>query len=304
MFSVTCGLGQNLVPNGGFEEYHGCPDATGQIDTAMYWFNPTIGGENGSPDYFNECSSFYGTQVPQNFYGYQEAYEGSAYAGILLYYFAPANSREYIEVPLNSALEANSQYHFEMRANLSNSSRYTTDDIQVHFAEEAITDFPTYDPLPYVPQIINAEGNVLDSANWVLIEGDFIAEGGETHMVIGNFNDDANTSTSIVHSSGATFAYCYVDDVSLELVTGIEESSPLEGHIYPNPFLDQLTIEYVPGEELEFTIFDQKGREVLLRRIIGGTTIHIDGLSSGIYGYQVMTMSGKMKTGLLFRSTE
>ena len=34
---------QNLIPNGDFEQLAGCPTYISQIDSAAYWFNPTLG---------------------------------------------------------------------------------------------------------------------------------------------------------------------------------------------------------------------------------------------------------------------
>src|SRR5271157_5345469 len=73
---------QNLVPNPSFEQYDTCPNSSGQINYAKYWFQ----GGPGNPDYFNICSStlpYPGNQfsVPQNAWGYQFAYEGNAYCG-------------------------------------------------------------------------------------------------------------------------------------------------------------------------------------------------------------------------------
>ena len=46
---LTCGIGygQNLVPNGDFEQFSGCPTNWGQIDSALFWMNPTIVGAGG-----------------------------------------------------------------------------------------------------------------------------------------------------------------------------------------------------------------------------------------------------------------
>ena len=57
---------QNLVPNGGFEEYRNCPRYLGNFqDDVAYWTTPTA----GSTDYFHLCSQHMGT--PENFNGAQ-----------------------------------------------------------------------------------------------------------------------------------------------------------------------------------------------------------------------------------------
>ena len=70
----ACGVcdAQNLVPNGDFEQYSGCPVVLGDFDSLLYWFNPCLppygGGINqsGSPDYINVCNNSGIVDVPSN----------------------------------------------------------------------------------------------------------------------------------------------------------------------------------------------------------------------------------------------
>jgi hypothetical protein len=102
------GRGQNLVPNGDFELYSGCPNDLGQLDSVLYWINPTtnIPFISGTPDYFNQCGNPPLIDVPKNNFGYQIAHSGGAYSGILVWFAAGlTNYREYVEVPLTSPLQ-------------------------------------------------------------------------------------------------------------------------------------------------------------------------------------------------------
>lgn len=72
----------------------------------------------------------------------------------------------------------------------------------------------------FTPQINNSSG-YFDSLNWTLVSGTYIASGGENWIVIGNFKDDATTSTSVYNSLGAPSCYVYIDNVSLTPCTGI-----------------------------------------------------------------------------------
>ena len=60
--------GQNLVPNGSFEEYGECPNNGAQIDRAIGW-----SAFRRSPDYFNSCDEGSVASVPFNFIGEQFA---------------------------------------------------------------------------------------------------------------------------------------------------------------------------------------------------------------------------------------
>ncbi|MEP7265972.1 MAG: hypothetical protein ABI772_15820, partial [Bacteroidota bacterium] len=216
---ITCSViqAQNLIPNGDFEQYSGCPDYEGQIDSALYWKNPTsVNNGGGTSDYLNQCAtsgSFVG--IPENGLGYQPARSGAGYGGILLYVLAAASYREYIETPFTSPLVAGSCYHFEMYINLANNCYFNTDDIGIYFSNTLISGITNDDPLPFLPQLNNTAGNFPDTLNWTLVSGNYTAAGGESYLIIGNFKDDASTNVVIANNAFLTAAYFYIDDVSL-----------------------------------------------------------------------------------------
>jgi len=110
LFSTTLVVkGQNLVPNGGFEQYTSCPNNFAQLDSALFWHQPTT----ASSDYFNQCAPL-GISVPYNAFGFQQAHSGVAYGGIYLFTGGiPLNYREYCETSLLSPLNAGACYHIE-----------------------------------------------------------------------------------------------------------------------------------------------------------------------------------------------
>ena len=92
----------NLVPNPSFEDTVSCPNAGGQLNQTLYWFNPT----SGSPDYYNLCSN--GMGVPLNGAGFQYALSGKAYVGVYvaarMILNGPLEGREYIQAALTDTL--------------------------------------------------------------------------------------------------------------------------------------------------------------------------------------------------------
>jgi hypothetical protein len=252
---------QSLIPNGSFELYSSCPTNYSQIDSALFWINPSTNLPNtGSPDYYNQCGSLL-VHVPNYVLGFQNAKTGVAYAGI--YLWASNDSvREYIEVPLNKNLIANECYYFEMFVNLTNICTHTTDDIGVYFSDSLVFNINNYYPLPFVPQIQNIPGNYLDTVNWLKIDGYYNASGGESHIIIGNFNSDLNTTTIDTNILGIDdFIYVLIDDVSLvHCPLGIEYLE-IENQlkIYPNPFTN--IIQLSSDSEIEqLYIFDLSGK--------------------------------------------
>ena len=206
---------QNLVPNYSFENHTGCPTFASQLNLASPWFNPTL----GTPEYYNACAQISSyASVPLNlFEGFQYAKTGDGYAGIYVFRTNSTNMREYVEIALDTSLIPNKCYYFEMFVNLHNGFQYASDGIGAYFSTGPITSL-NFNALPYNPQIANPSGSFIsDTANWTLISGYFTAQGGENHLTIGNFKNDANTHYINIYPN-APFqneSYILIDDILL-----------------------------------------------------------------------------------------
>ncbi|MEO5570223.1 MAG: T9SS type A sorting domain-containing protein [Bacteroidia bacterium] len=286
--------GQNLVPNGDFEQYVGCPTNSGQIDSALFWINPSVNFPGGSPDYYNACSAGMGT--PNNYWGYQPTHSGNAYCGIVIWELG-FMYREYVETSLVSTLQSNECYHFEMYINLGNNSwENNSDDIGVYFSDTLIDGFTNYLPLPYLPQIENVSGNFPDTVNWTLVSGNYVAHGGENYLIIGNFKNDSNTT--IVGTGGFGIVYLLIDDVSLSLCTDIKEENQNSAIIiYPNPITDKLSIRINNKELSEIILYDITSRKLLQQKFTNSVTLNTEQLAKGIYLYEVRNKNGVIKKG-------
>lgn len=300
MSAVFAGNGQNLVPNGDFEQFTSCPTSIGQFTVATTWINPST----ATPDYFNQCSGSTLVDVPDNLFGYQAAHSGNGYAGG--YSFEMLNGsgydfREYLEVPLTSPLVAGNCYHFEMYVSLAEGlSNYTTSDFGAYFSNSLISGLNTQNTLPYTPQITNSTGYITDTLNWVLIQANYTAAGGETHLMIGNFSNDTVIDTIQVGPNlGHSLIYFYVDDVSLTPCTGIEEQNhSSEILIYPNPVGEELMVSglgFLVRGEVGIKVFDVLGKEVYQNQFSNSPEgIHSDkfqiptaNLQSGFYFLEI-----------------
>lgn len=288
-------FGQNLVPNGDFEQYSGCPNTGGQLDSALFWMNPSTNlWMTGSPDYYNQCAGNNFIGVPNNWCGFQPSHSGVAYGGIYIWSLLPLDSvREYLETPLTFTLSANTCYHFEMYVNLGDLCKFTTADIGVYFSDTAVTGINNYYPLAFAPQISNSTVNILDSSSWTLISGNYTASGSENFLIIGNFKDDINTTATMYNSnSQGSFIYAYIDDVSLTPCTGIEEQNAnQEIKIYPNPVEEELQVSglrFLVGEKAEIKITDILGKEIY-RNYLHNSIFHLptSNFQAGIYFLEI-----------------
>ena len=204
---------QNLVPNPGFEAISSCPDNRGAINRAPPWANlPSGQWVYEFSDYFNACSA--NVPVPLNWAGNQLAHGGSAYAG--LYTGGPQDAlpRSYIQAPLLGQLVAGAPYKVSFYVALAHLSGFASDGIGAYFSTGPVVAVGSSLP---AAQVSNPSGNILDE-HWRLVQGQFIAHGGEDHILIGNFRDAAHTNTAANNNTnGMGMAFYYVDDVSVEL---------------------------------------------------------------------------------------
>jgi hypothetical protein len=218
---VIMSNGQNLVPNPSFENHSQCPDGGGQVDYAIPWYGVT---SLGSSDYFSECATYAAFKVPGPSAYFQFSHTGIAHSGIYAIDLDYSNVREYLQVQLNTPLLTGKCYYIEFYSNLMNTSRFGVNNIASYLSINSLSTTGTGSLLDVNPQIQNYGNKVItDTLNWIKISGIFTAGGGEEYITIGNFKDDNNTDTSIVHvnPNGYNSAYYYIDDV---LVTEITSS--------------------------------------------------------------------------------
>ena len=220
----------NLVYNPSFENHTDCPrkiNAVGVLTSVEAWYQPT----RGSADYYNVCGSRECT-IPKNKLGIQPAYNGEGYCGI---YTSQDTYREYLQTQLKTPLVKDASYKLSFHVSLSEYSTGAIATIGGLFTKERITDtiqgilmqkeikhitpsvmqsINTY----YQPQVTNPRERILDNTQeWQLVEGIFIAKGGEEFLTIGNFSPSSQSNLVYPDSLSNLLpgAYYYIDDVSL-----------------------------------------------------------------------------------------
>lgn len=263
-FASVFGYAQNLVPNPSFELFSECPDTSSLgISAASDWYNPT----GYSPDYFNSCDVrlFYSHGVPQNWYGYQTAKTGVAYAGTIAKY-GSGDQREYIQAKLTDTLQVGKNYLVSFFVALADSSPYAVNNIGAYFSSAPVLSSNS-NPLPYLPQISNnPQTNPLNLPNtWIEVIDTLIAMGDEKYITIGNFNNDSSTDTTHIHNYSPTHensSYHYIDDVSvtcLDCTVGIKETLFKSLSIYPNPTSDIINIDFNNSLAEKITLLNSFG---------------------------------------------
>lgn len=301
-FSSFC-EGQNLVINPSMEDTIPCPQWSpiGSKLPCLPWFKAS----SGTSDYFSSVydSSCNVTDVPYNgLFGFQYPKTGNAMCGFGVFILGIPDYREYIEDILQIPLIVNHKYCVTFFVSLANSSRYSTDDIGLYFSVDSLYDSNTNQNLPVIPQIENPQGNIIsDTLGWTLIQGEYIAAGGEKYITIGNFKNDANTTLDSIQATTYYFSYYFIDDVSVwDCTVGVEEikTNEIKFTLQPNPANEKiiLSIKNSKDKIQRIEIINCIGETLLPNNYFDYNKdqieINIASLSKGLYFLKLKTING------------
>jgi outer membrane protein OmpA-like peptidoglycan-associated protein len=209
---------QNLVPNFSFEEYSSCP---GNFSEAMHEFraNDWRSASMGTPDHFHSCSEGE-ADVPHNWAGVSEAYEGKGYAGLYLWMNNGLEYREYLQCKLLQPLLKDSMYTVGFHYKMSSYSKYAIDRIGLLLTDSLVS-IRSDKVLSVKPTLSVVKDSALTETTglWEKAHMDYKATGNETHLLIGNFFDNQTTRyyevkfRPLSQPMLAYSAYYYIDDV-------------------------------------------------------------------------------------------
>lgn len=212
------GHAQNLVVNPSFENYKQCPVKLGNLEKDVAnWKMPTL----GSTDYFNGCSIAMGT--PKNFNGQQPADFGEGYVGFYMY--APEDYREYIQGALSTTLKKGDPYTVSFYVSLAERSDFAVKQFGIRFSEFPVA-VKTTKVLSnmHFSKLAGDTSNQLeityakyysDEIEWVKLTQEFVANGTENYIIIGNFKNNKRTQRYQTKRNVTKGSYYYLDMVSV-----------------------------------------------------------------------------------------
>ena len=246
MFSSYGITQQNLVPNPSFEEHSSCPLLNdlgdGQFTRCTDWWYPSF---LGTPDYFCACNDTIPganqgiVSVPNNFQGYQHAFDGECYVGAGQYEVYPNNGevvgREMIRTKLLSPLKACTTYELTMRVSAADKSTHLLSKLQFLLTKEN-EEYSSFSELVDVPYQELEIANI-DTIDWRIVKCKFQANGGECYLTIGDFGIVDTTElifndSAAIYIFGTYFPYFYIDSVNLKVIGEVTDCLP----ILPNFF--------------------------------------------------------------------
>ena len=190
--------GKNLIPNPSFEDRKG---KGADIKTAIPWKGV------GTVDYYMKPDK-------RDTSPYKGAKTGVGYAGLRF----QADYKEYMYAPLNETLEKGKTYRFKMYIRLLEAENVTVTVKQLgaYFSQTAFYVGMNFEEEGLVDTTYNK--GISGTLNWILIQGDYTAQGNEKFIIIGNFRTKMKDDF-VKKNKWSLFefkeAYYYIDDISL-----------------------------------------------------------------------------------------
>ncbi len=218
MFCSQVSWGQNLIPNGSFED---TISYGGGFTFPKQWTSPS--GNNSIGEHYTPYNQYLWT-VPQNFFGYQHAQHGNSYFGLVMYLLAktPPAQRDYIQCRLKRTLIKDTTYCLQIYVNLPDSMTHASrGQLSIYLSNTAISSPSNYNlNFPYTPQMLVSPTNyITDKLNWTEFNLSYTAQGGERYLTMGNFNDTLGIDTLYSPGGGIHLnyygTYYFIDNLYL-----------------------------------------------------------------------------------------
>lgn len=234
---------KNLVPNPSFETHR---NKSGDIKNALPWVGV------GTVDYYMKPEK-------RDTSKYKGARTGTAYAGLRF----QKDYKEYMYVPLTEKLEKDKVYHFKMYVRLLDYSNVTVTvkQLGVYFSDVVFNPKMTFDKESMIDSTYKK--GISGTRDWIVIQGDYTAHGGEKYIILGNFRQ--RMKDDFVKKNKLSFfefaeSYYYIDDVSLYKKTCASDSLPKAAA--ETVFPDSFTVNQVI--DIKNIQFEKGGTRILL----------------------------------------
>lgn len=222
--SLQCAVGQDLIPNGSFEDIIQIPEKwnTSGSDFSgilSHWSSPT----QASPDVYGPDIHIPNFWAKKGF-GFITAHDGKGFVGLTVYGCTEGkpHCREYVQVKMSELLVPGQQY--ELSFWLSPMSKgLRANNIGVAFSYDSVQSKLDKKinllPAANIQQIVASK-----PGNWVQAKLLFQAKAREAYLILGNFYEDKETRIkSDPIFTKYKFAYYYIDDVRMKKIPPIIE---------------------------------------------------------------------------------
>lgn len=285
-FTLGC-IGQNLVPNAGFDTSALSPSTYAQICHPTGWSSPSgfcaLVYGHGSPDYY-KVGGTGGAGTPTTFWATVDPHSGAGMAGFGTYLPSPVNFREYIRTTLSSPLIPGTVYDvsFWITNGITWLNGHATNNIGIAFTTTLLSQ-PGTSNIAVIPQVEYT--SVFWDSLWQQLSFTFTATDASQYMTIGNFRTDAATTISnmkTVCCPTSSAAYYYIDDIVVQPAIFL----PIELLSFTGKAINNvIDLEWITANEFNADHFElQRSVDGVIFELI--STIPASGISEAQIRYQ------------------
>lgn len=223
VFYCFVATGQNMLFNGDFEKMFNCPKTVGDIEAASGWHNGSL-----TPDLFSSCTngSDNGLNVPNNYVGSIQPFNGSSYAGIFLFTKRKNWSKyknfiatESIWTNINEKIKAYNTYKLSICISLADSSAFFSNYLVASFSQNPFDQTNghknDYHIIYYIDSKYKSDWTYLSHSFKAINNFQYLSIGLPRHLLTPRKYRDFIKKSAV---TGKKFGDCYyyLDAISLE----------------------------------------------------------------------------------------
>lgn len=298
VFVINMQAQNNLMVDGSFEDVNSPPTVPEcyQMLDLKNWIIPN--NLNAYTNYYNTKSIYKMCRPNYNYVLYQVPRDGFGVAAFYPYREGfPDIARGYVQGSLTEVLITGKRYEVKFYVSLANFYGMSVSKIGALLTTEPITF--TY-RCEQVPQV-ESNRHLTDTLNWMEIKGEFVAQGGEKHITIGNFRTDAESDTLkvLTHSESSNIVrtgYYTLDDVSVicldcptdEVGVSIVEQNQKPKNVVFNTSTNTLNV----SEWGTLVIYNMQGVKVRESSVVSQQVVSVSAENlgaAGVYIWQFKT---------------
>lgn len=216
--------GQNLVVNSGFEEYN----KNAFRKTCKFLFSDTINVKgwsscgNDATESWHQCSSS-SMYVSNKDLGIKP-HSGKWMVGFnVMTYPIGNNQLEYIIGRTLKPLQSGSAYMLTFYLSPRDGCEYGIEELGIAFSNNIVPSTNYNTDFSITPHITFPIADITQKGKWYKITLNFVATGGETNFVLGNFNPDFTSKTVVLsedskhadHWNEYARSFYFIDDVEI-----------------------------------------------------------------------------------------
>jgi hypothetical protein len=179
--------------------------------------------------------------------------DGQAFIGM---FSCGDNLREYCYTELTETMKAGEKYAVSFWVRPASGYGTAINSFGAHFSKEPLQGNNSLAYLPLTEHLgLPSDKLLRDTTLWTLVQGTYIAQGGEKFLTLGNFRSDQTTQKEVIQTNCIRSDRSYI---LLDLVSVTKEDNELQPPILSKTEIQRVTkdVFYAKSNQIELQIWD------------------------------------------------